>query len=67
MEHNADREGFSIDINRFTDWTNDEFKQIFGTKFADMVEEDLQVQKEPQNVDLELTYIYRKRARPVSN
>jgi len=54
MEHNAEKEGFSVDVNRFTDWTPEEFSNIFGTKFVDMEPLDLKVAYDPNaNVELE--------------
>ena len=31
MQHDSAKEGFSVDINRFTDWTEEEFSSLFGT------------------------------------
>ena len=58
MNHNAEKEGFSVDVNRYTDWTHEEFDKIFSTKFVDMDPEDLKVTYDP-NANVELEQFYR--------
>jgi hypothetical protein len=47
MQHDPEKEGFSIDVNRFTDWTQEEFDGIFATKFLNMEPEDLKLSVDP--------------------
>lgn len=40
LEHDPVKEGFTVDVNQFTDWSQEEFDQIFGLKF---LREDLKI------------------------
>jgi hypothetical protein len=47
LQHNPAKEGFAIDVNRFTDWTQDEFNELFATKFLDLDPQDLKIGQSP--------------------
>ena len=60
MQHDPEKEGFSIDVNRFTYWSQEEFDAIFTTKFLNMEPEDLKISTDPFN-NVNLQYITRKK------
>lgn len=49
LEHDPQKEGFTIDVNGFSDWTEEEFNGLFGTKFLDLDPEDLKVHYDPND------------------
>ena len=64
MQHDPEKEGFSIDVNRFTDWSQEEFDSIFATKFLNMEPEDLKISTDQFN-NVNLEYITRKKKKEV--